>query len=463
MFSTLKSVFTKSSQYGYAKVARLTPNVSTVHALAISNDGEILASGGADGVKLWNITSHKEIPSNTTHNACGAVSCITWIKTKHSTAEMLCYGTGLGYLVFLRPNPVDKHFPEICARRLGSGFEVTCVAWDASWLDGGSRIVLQSVFAGRLNSTVPKSICYADHGNLYIFGLYDGNVVKMSIAEGTILSEHHCESVIGYAAVSLKKGLVIVDNATNGFTLYRLDTAGPIRTFITNLPTVPVPKQVAFGEESKIIVGGSDNGSVYLFDWRLGKLLETLQHANSGLVRDVGAHCLIASASPTIGKTKAVINVWVHEYDSRKIPTSNNQWTVMSILRAMLVLIALAVLGCIGVGFCTGPLVNTLTMWAAHLPQFSPSEWCTKFAACPTIPVVSIEQLQTAPVGSAAVGGDLGGTTGSKNDLEVLRELAQHIMDLAREAHLETGEYSRKEEEAKLKSEGVSEMGVIYL
>ena len=91
----------------------------------------------------------------------------------------------------------------------------------------------------------------------------------------------------GYAAVSAKKHLVVIDNAANGFTLYRLDRPDPIRTYITEPPTVLVPKQVGFGEDTKIVVGGSDNGTVYIFDRKSGELLETLRHASSGLIQSI--------------------------------------------------------------------------------------------------------------------------------------------------------------------------------
>jgi hypothetical protein len=61
---------------------------------------------GTDGIHIWNVETHKEL-SYYNQESLGAVSCTTWIKTKHSVAETICYGTGLGYLVFLRPNPVD--------------------------------------------------------------------------------------------------------------------------------------------------------------------------------------------------------------------------------------------------------------------------------------------------------------------------------------------------------------------
>ena len=30
------------------------------------------------------------------------------------------------------------------------------------------------------------------------------------------------------------------------------------------------PKQVAFGEKGDVVVGGSDHGLVYVFDWKTG-------------------------------------------------------------------------------------------------------------------------------------------------------------------------------------------------
>ncbi|KAI6137767.1 hypothetical protein BKA82DRAFT_3995037, partial [Pisolithus tinctorius] len=183
-----------------------------------------------------------------------------------------------------------NHYQEITTQRLGAGFEITCIAWDISWPDAGVQIAvgmcdsiiqvlllnanlqLQPIFTGQLKYTVPKLITFTQHGNIYMFGLYDGKVV--------ILREHCYDSVMYTlffslvqhlshqdcrgCVVSLKE-LVVIDNATNGFTLYLLDHGDPIQYFVTELQRIPIPKQVAFGEESKIIVGSSNNGSIYLF------------------------------------------------------------------------------------------------------------------------------------------------------------------------------------------------------
>ncbi|KAG1750309.1 WD40-repeat-containing domain protein [Suillus occidentalis] len=306
--SFLATVFNKSTQsQRYKLLARLTSYSGTVHALAISNNGHLLACGGTEGIKLWDIKSRKELTSSSHHHESrGTISCAVWATTTKTAEETLCYGTGLGYIIFLRRSVADKTFQEISTKRLGSGFEITCLSWRSTPSEGNLRIAvgmrdkmiqvltlnansqLQSVFAVRLENTVPKSVAFADNRGIYVFGLYDRNVIKLRDEDGDTVREISCNSVIGHAAVHLKRGVFVVDNATDGFTLYRLEGDGePVRTFATAVPTVSVPKQVAFGEEGKVVVGGSDNGLVYIFDRKTGQILETLHHADTGLVQTI--------------------------------------------------------------------------------------------------------------------------------------------------------------------------------
>lgn len=84
----------------------------------------------------------------------------------------------------------------------------------------------------------------------------------------------------------------MVDNATDGFTLYRLESGQLIRTFTMDPPNISVPKQVSFGEDGKVVIGGSDNGLVYVFNRRTGEVIETLCHTAMALVQTiaVGLH-----------------------------------------------------------------------------------------------------------------------------------------------------------------------------
>ncbi|KIK33158.1 hypothetical protein CY34DRAFT_18550 [Suillus luteus UH-Slu-Lm8-n1] len=332
--SFLATVFNKSTQsQRYKLLARLTSYSCTVHALAISNNGHLLACGGTEGIKLWDIKSRKELTSSSHHHESrGTISCAVWAMTTKTAEETLCYGTGLGYIIFLRCSVADKTFQEISTKRLGSGFEITCLSWCSTPSEGNLCIALQSVFAVQLENTVPKSVAFADNRGIYVFRLYDGNVIKLKDEDGEIVQEISCNSVIGHAAVHLKRGVFVVDNATDGFTLYRLEGDGePVRTFATAVPTVSVPKQVAFGEEGKT-----------------GQILETLHHADTGLVqtistRDLHGRCTIASTSPAPGRGKTTIKIWAYQYAVQKVSgvPSGNYWSLSCILMMLTRLLAL--------------------------------------------------------------------------------------------------------------------------
>ncbi|KAG2141208.1 uncharacterized protein EDB93DRAFT_1252667 [Suillus bovinus] len=231
--------FMKSTQC-YKPLARLTTYSGSIHALAISNDGCILAGGGTKGMKLWDINSRKELACVSHHESRGTVSCAAWATTRQTTAETLCYGTGLGYITFLCHGLIN----EICARRLGVGFEITCLPCHPPSSEGNLQIVigtrnkmiqilvlntssqLQSVFVVQLENTVPKSVAFIDNRAIYVFGLYDGKFMKLQDEDGTIVQEISCKSLIGNAVVYQKCGVFVVDNATDGFTLYRIEGEG---------------------------------------------------------------------------------------------------------------------------------------------------------------------------------------------------------------------------------------------
>ena len=91
----------------------------------------------------------------------------------------------------------------------------------------------------------------------------------------------------------MKKELVVIDNAMNGFTLYSLGDPTVIRDFVIDRPLVPLPKQVTFREDSRLVVGGSDNRSIYLFERRSGQLQTKLLHSKDGLVQTIAVGCHI--------------------------------------------------------------------------------------------------------------------------------------------------------------------------
>lgn len=124
----------------------------------------------------------------------GPVSCVVWVTRPDELREILCSGTGLGYLMVWAQNQQNSSFVEKMVQRYGTGHEVTCIAKGPS-VEGDVRIVvgmrdklvllfsldsrvqLVNVFAVQFDNTVPKGVGFADNDeDILVFGFYDGHM-----------------------------------------------------------------------------------------------------------------------------------------------------------------------------------------------------------------------------------------------------------------------------------------------
>src|SRR6266545_6266247 len=107
MFSTIIDFILKCPSL----VTELHGHTGPIISMAISSSGRLMASGGMDGVRIWDLKMFQEITiSQQTLQERGQVSCILWITHKNKTFDMLCYGNALGYLVFLQHRPAEVRF-----------------------------------------------------------------------------------------------------------------------------------------------------------------------------------------------------------------------------------------------------------------------------------------------------------------------------------------------------------------
>ena len=88
-------------------------------------------------------------------------------------------------------------------------------------------------------------------------------------------------------AINHDRGNFAVDNVNLGFSLYSLEDMRFLREYPTGQQTKRFPKQVEFGEESRVLVGGSDHGAIYMFDRKTDLLLDILRHDDDGLSQAV--------------------------------------------------------------------------------------------------------------------------------------------------------------------------------
>jgi hypothetical protein len=80
----------------------------------------------------------------------------------------------------------------------------------------------------------------------------------------------------GDAIVDTRIGIVCIDDPQYGAVLYRLHNHRQIKKFPVPVTKQNRPRQVRYGDDSKVIVIGSDHGIVYVYDRRSGELVAKL-------------------------------------------------------------------------------------------------------------------------------------------------------------------------------------------
>lgn len=211
----------------YTLHARLNGHQDAIYCLAVSPNGRLLASGGrlilsisflrysyivrqgGDGVYVWDLQAKKLIGTlQQNHAVRGPTTCVIWL-TRGETPEIVCQGTGLGYISVWRRSLGDVSridltcprrltgtqnlFTETHTRRLLKGGEIVCMASDLAQdtriaVGTRCRIVhvfkldtnmeFQSVFSVSLELTVPITLGFADNNakDVIVFGLFNGQV-----------------------------------------------------------------------------------------------------------------------------------------------------------------------------------------------------------------------------------------------------------------------------------------------
>jgi hypothetical protein len=147
----------------------------------------------------------------------------------------------------------------------------------------------------------------------------------------------------GHATIH-RNGQFVVDTGTGRFNLHELEDCTFVRNFPTGTPIRRHPKQVTFGENGQVVVGGSDHGIVHVFDRMTGNKLAELRAADGGMVQTVmvrppkysaratgdgmlqthsreGIHTIVAATSNM--RMPSTIKVWVYKAAPPMIATTS--------------------------------------------------------------------------------------------------------------------------------------------
>jgi hypothetical protein len=200
--------------------------------------------------------------------------------------------------------------------RIAIGTRDKCVQ---VWVFDSNNRKLDPVFSKGYSADkdiIPKALAFDSNPerDLHVFGLYDGGLYRCGGNDGKNISEFILQTRMwvmpgiyrrrallnnvcsGNAAVDVARKICVVDNVGTGFNIYKMDSGILVRTLETGRAKKTFPKGVAFADNSRAVVGGSDHGLVYIFERKSGQVLKTLRHSKSGGVETISV-CLCIFSS----------------------------------------------------------------------------------------------------------------------------------------------------------------------
>ncbi|KAJ6614954.1 WD40-repeat-containing domain protein [Mycena sp. CBHHK59/15] len=295
----------------YIRHRGLSKHPGSVLALAVTEAGKILASGGSQGTRLWDITDMTNIwrPSHVSNR--GASLVVIWARQADEPHDVLYAGTQNGYFYCWRQK--DGVFEETFVIQMPDPGEITAMAFDStnnqlclcghndmvqSW--GISKDPLTgkwmptNIFSRKFPRLAPQAVMFAafdnsQDGDIIVLGFHNNGPIYMIRGKtGEITSNWSVGSRIGGAAFNWRDGVFCLDNPTSGPALFRISDQIKAKAYeIERKRKRERPRNVQFGEHGSTIVCGSDHGCVYVFDTRSGEKIETLSVGSSEWVQVV--------------------------------------------------------------------------------------------------------------------------------------------------------------------------------
>ncbi|KAK6988825.1 quinon protein alcohol dehydrogenase-like superfamily, partial [Favolaschia claudopus] len=272
----------------YTPCGTLTGHRGAVHRLAVTEDCKLLASGGIDGTRVWDLKTSKLLESPAGAGGRGATTCLLWIRRENESRELLFYEMyckeifGSAELTGLAFDPASNRLALCTASGVVQSYT----------LDRTSN--LQPLFTIPMKGAVPKAIAFGDYKNtereVIVFTLYDGSIRTLRGVDGSTVKTRFVGGKIGGVAINSRKGLMCLEDPFEGAVLYRLDDDHKLKTFEIALTQEEArPRQVCFADDGGAIVCGSDHGAVYVLDHWNGELLDQLQVGTRDWVQAVTA------------------------------------------------------------------------------------------------------------------------------------------------------------------------------
>ncbi|KAK0209849.1 WD40-repeat-containing domain protein [Armillaria fumosa] len=330
----------------YALENTLCGHRGAVLCLSATTSGAMLASGGTDGVKLWQLDKMTKICTPAEAGLRGAATALAWIQGEDDRSEALTFGMQAGYVVCWKQE--EGEFVEVDCARLANASEIMSIGFDPAsnriaiasragivqlcGLDNSKR--LSPIFTVSMQNHLPKTIAFSTTPKarggrpMITFGMHDGLICTLKSTDEKVETTQNVGAKIGHAAVDLQKGVFCLDLPDEGAALYK----------------------VTFAEECCIVISGSDHGIIYAFD-RSSEEAEMLvmgnvEHVQTVMATEVDGTPVMIAAQSQERDDFANIYIWkkkkvsatILEVVTEPLTRSTNPWALFAIAAGLLLL-----------------------------------------------------------------------------------------------------------------------------
>eukprot|EP00899_Mesostigma_viride_P000063 jgi/Mesvir1/10057/Mv12126-RA.1 len=241
--------------------------------LQVLGEGGTGASGHTS--RIWDVTSSAS--GQHLVSASGDATLKLWDLSHVTEQKAFCAMTLVGHL----QDVYTAKFHPGGAHVVTGGYDKSVRLWD---LATGQLV---KTFAG--HSASVSRVLFNPHGNLIISGSKDSTIKFWDILSGVCVNtfSSHLGEVTS-VELNASGSKLLSGSKDNSNRLWDVRQARPIRRFKGHLNTSKNFVRSGFGPNEELIVGGSEDGLVYVWDLETGELLQRLG------ARQTDRHSMIA-------------------------------------------------------------------------------------------------------------------------------------------------------------------------
>ncbi|KAF7335606.1 hypothetical protein MVEN_02215200 [Mycena venus] len=255
-----------SQKNNYVCRGTLRGHSGPVLSLAATDDGKLLASGAADGTRVWDLQTMQEMCGPSSGGVMGATTSMGAPDFEEFFCGQL---TKPGEVTGLAFDPLSNRLA-VCNRN--GIVQVHSV-------DGSMN--LRELFLKEIPNSSPQAVAFGamcgTEKDVLVFNLHSGHI--HILRRGEIVGRWNVGAFIGDACIDAGKGSMCLADPIYGVSVHRLEDNGLLKV---NSFKIPVTKKtrvrkVAFANQCREVVGGSDHGLIYVFDRKKGHTIDELR------------------------------------------------------------------------------------------------------------------------------------------------------------------------------------------